>query len=529
MKKYLLKEYKWCTLTLALTLGVKACGGAMALVLMQLFEQTTARDKEATFLMIGLLLVIMLLSEFFGLGADVAKSKTIEKLNNHLRDDISKKIMHMDFKEFRKNHTGDYISWYINDVTQAEKQGFEHVFYFCESLFSILVGTVLLLQFHWFLLVVALFFSGIIILTSKKMDAILEKHSEDVSHFMEVFSEKMKEQINGISVLRSLGCLPLFYQKMQAESAKLERNRYQFQVLKSKAGTLVGIVNSILMMLSYAVLIIMGFEGLIPISTIMGGSNLLSMVESGTASLGDLRLSIVSAKPYFDKLAYEENEKKDKKKSLTNPISKIVFDKVRFSYGEKNVLNNVNYTFEKGKKYVFIGASGSGKTTVLRLLLGYLDNYKGNIYFDNTEMREIEKDSISKQVAYIEQDIFLFNTTIRENITLGLQYEERDMARALRCSALDKEIANFENGLDTIVGENGNKLSGGQKQRIAIARALLHKRSILLVDEGTSALDQANARIVENSLLQDKELTLVFISHTIEEKQKEKFDTIYCF
>lgn len=381
MKKYLLKEYKWCIFTLALILGVKACGGAMALVLMQLFEQTTAGNQEATFFYIGLLLVIMLLSDFFGLGADVAKSKTIEKLNNHLRDDISKKIMHMDFKEFRKNHTGDYISWYSNDVTQAEKQGFEQVFYFCESLVSIFVGAVLLLQFHWFLLVVALFFSGIIILTSKKMDTVLEKHSEDVSHFTEAFSEKMKEQINGISVLRSLNCMSLFYKKMQTESGKLERNRYQFQVLKSKAGTLVGIVNSILSILSYAILIIMGFEGLIPLSTIMGGGNLLSMVESGTASLGDLRLSIVASKPYFDKLAYDETKKKEEKLSLKNEISKIVFDNVSFSYGEKRILNNVRYIFEKGKKYVFVGASGSGKTTVFRLLLGYLDGLQREYLF----------------------------------------------------------------------------------------------------------------------------------------------------
>lgn len=123
--------------------------------------------------------------------------------------------------------------------------------------------------------------------------------------------------------------------------------------------------------------------------------------------------------------------------------------------------------------------------------------------------------------------MFLFNSTIRDNITLGETFTDEQMEKALRDSALTGDLASMPDGLDTIVGEEGGNLSGGQKQRVAIARALIHDRSILLVDEGTSALDQNNADIVEKSLLDNPELTLILVSHHLTPERKEQFTQVY--
>ena len=130
-------------------------------------------------------------------------------------------------------------------------------------------------------------------------------------------------------------------------------------------------------------------------------------------------------------------------------------------------------------------------------------------------------------MSYIEQDVFLFNTTIRENITLGEEFTEEQLQKALRDSALTGDLAHMPLGLDTPVGEEGSALSGGQKQRVAIARALIHDRSILLVDEGTSALDQKNADIVEKSLLDNPDLTLILVSHHLGEERQKQFTQVY--
>lgn len=190
-------------------------------------------------------------------------------------------------------------------------------------------------------------------------------------------------------------------------------------------------------------------------------------------------------------------------------------------------LENASFRFEKGGKYALTGPSGCGKSTLLKLLLGWLPDYTGKIAMDGRDARDFTTDQLQQSMSYIEQDVFLFNSTIRDNITLGGSFTQEQMEKALEGSALEGDLRNMPLGLDTPVGEDGSALSGGQKQRVAIARALIHDRSILLVDEGTSALDQKNADIVEQSLLANPDLTLILVSHHLSPERKAQFTRVY--
>ena len=173
------------------------------------------------------------------------------------------------------------------------------------------------------------------------------------------------------------------------------------------------------------------------------------------------------------------------------------------------------------------GPSGCGKSTLLKLLLGWLPDYSGAIRFDGKDARNFTPKQLQQQMSYIEQNVFLFHTTIRDNITLGETFPAEQIEKALRDSALAGDLSSMPEGLDTVVGEGGSQLSGGQKQRVAIARALIHRRSILLVDEGTSALDQKNADIVETSPLATPELTPILVSHHLAPERKQQFTHVY--
>ena len=202
--------------------------------------------------------------------------------------------------------------------------------------------------------------------------------------------------------------------------------------------------------------------------------------------MAQLLLSFSSSKPYFEKIAVHADDVQTDNISEMKQISNaITIENLNFQYGDHPILQNLSLHFKKGGKYAITGPSGCGKSTLLKLLLGWLPDYGGSIRFDGKDAKDFTPEQLQQQMSYIEQNVFLFNSTIRDNITLGETFTDEQMEKALHDSALVGDLASMPDGLDTIVGEEGGSLSGGQKQRVAIARALIHNRSLLLVDEGT--------------------------------------------
>jgi ATP-binding cassette subfamily B protein len=267
--------------------------------------------------------------------------------------------------------------------------------------------------------------------------------------------------------------------------------------------------------------------GQLNLSAVISVSSLCADVYNGLKQIIKQQVLLASGKAYFDRLTVHADDLPVSTQSIAPLQDAITVENVSFHYDEKPVLQNASMRFEKGKKYALTGASGCGKSTLLKLLLGWLPDYTGKICVDGKDARTYTPEQLQQQMSYIEQNVFLFNTTIRENITLGEDFSEEAIQKAIEGSALTNDLAHMPNGLDTIVGEEGSNLSGGQKQRVAIARALIHDRGILLVDEGTSALDQKNADIVEKSLLANPDLTLILVSHHLTEERKKQFDQVY--
>jgi subfamily B ATP-binding cassette protein MsbA len=205
--------------------------------------------------------------------------------------------------------------------------------------------------------------------------------------------------------------------------------------------------------------------------------------------------------------------------------SEITFDHVSFSYQDVPILNEVNFTIEKGDRVALIGESGAGKSTIVDLLLNLYDLNNGAIKIDGQPLKNIDKKSWRELVALVPQTTVLFNDTLKENILFGNNKANDEAVRkAAIIARVDSFIGELQNGYETIIGDNGSKLSGGQRQRVAIARAFLKDAPILILDEATSALDATNENIIAETLKampQDK--TVIIIAHrstTIEECNK---------
>jgi ATP-binding cassette subfamily B protein len=196
---------------------------------------------------------------------------------------------------------------------------------------------------------------------------------------------------------------------------------------------------------------------------------------------------------------------------------KIEFKNIKFSFGNRVILKNLNFVVNPGHKVAIVGPTGAGKSTISKLLFRFYDPSSGAISIDNQNIKNVTQSSLRSNIGVVPQDTVLFNDTIKYNISYskpGASFEE--INKAAKLSSIDRFIANLEFGYDTIVGERGLKLSGGEKQRVAIARALLKNPKIFIFDEATSALDSKTEKSIEKSLkkLSNKNTTLV-IAHRL--------------
>lgn len=528
MKKYLLRYKKENAILLFLLIFINGIETSSAFLQMYIGKQVMESKFEKVLVAVAFSSALMyILNVLFYIRKNY-QTHLIARMNTDFRNDISKKILRESFETNAGTDTGEYLSWYTNDVREAENQGFQ-VFYSCMNIaLSLLMGSISLIFIKWELLAVTLTVSSISMYVSTRFSDKVEKYAGKVSVAMERYTDKVKEQIAGIGVLKAFGNPNKFHKEIMDAGEAFEKEKCDFAKNKGKENyksTVISILGiNVINILTFVLCVLR----IISPEIIFGSLNLTNQVGNAFEQLIQARLQIAGSRPYFAKVECENilAEKRYKQK-LPALEKEIVLEKLTFSYGEKKVFENINYTFEKNGKYALVGKSGSGKTTLMKILLGQLGNYQGKVYYDGVEMSSFDVATYYEQIAYIEQNVFLFDCSIRENITLGSDFPEGKMQEALKMSALQNDMNAFPDGLDTKVGENGKNLSGGQKQRVAIARALIHNRTILFVDEGTSALDKENAAVVEEALLACPTLTLILITHHLKKDTIPLYDKVY--
>ena len=230
-----------------------------------------------------------------------------------------------------------------------------------------------------------------------------------------------------------------------------------------------------------------------------------------------------------DKKIIEEQEIRVQKQSPDELIpslrGEILFNQICFSYSEgKEVLKELNLRVKEGEKVVLLGTSGSGKSTILKILMGMERAQSGTIRIGGQDTMDLGEDRIFKEISYIQQEVFIFDGTIRENISLFQTYREEELQSVIERAGLRNLVK--EKGLDYLCGENGAALSGGERQRISIARSLLRKTPILLADEITASLDKENSYLVLDTLLNIENTTEILVLHDLDSRILSRVDRI---
>ena len=526
---YYLKKF-WGANFLAILPALAACAlqTGTSLMMIQMFQRIIERDLRG----FGFWILMMAGAWFLRLGVnslqEFFQGRAVRAMNNAVRRDMAATLLQKNHGEFHELDTGEYLSWFTNDINQVESLAWKPFYQCVDSAAAIVFSALALLTLHWLLLGAALGTAAVMLFVPQLFNKRMEKLGGICAQEQAAATSKLKDLLAGYDVLRFFGREQRFSQGADMASDQIEKPRFRLTYVKGFVSAGIGCINILCQMLVNVLIGVLSIQGVILQGSLMGGGNLCGSLSSSLGRMAHLLLSISSSKPYFEKITVHADDAQTKADTGLGQVnSAITVENLSFQYGERPILQDLSLQFQKGGKYALTGPSGCGKSTLLKLLLGWLPDYSGAIRFDDKDAKNFTPEQLQQQMSYIEQNVFLFNSTIRDNITLGETFTDEQMEKALRDSALAGDLTSMPDGLDTIAGEEGGSLSGGQKQRVAIARALIHNRSILLVDEGTSALDQKNADIVEKSLLANPELTLILISHHLTPERKKQFTQVY--
>ena len=452
----------------------------------------------------------------------------LQRAMQQYRDYAFSRLTQKSLRSFSKEGTALYVSALTNDCTSIENNYLASTFTLIELLFCFLGALIMMLFYSPMMLVLAVALSFLPVAVSMTAGNRLTEQEKEISKKNERFVSIVNELLSGFPVIKSFRAETqasrLFSQRNeQAEEAK--KNKRRTEQLISLLANDAGIIAQMGIFLAGAWLAISG-KG-VTAGVVIVFVQLMNYILNPISQVPLLWSNRKAAIALMEKLsdALSENVREEGREKLNGFSEKIEVKDLTYGYEpESHVLKDLDVQFDAGKSYAIVGGSGSGKSTLLNLLMGSSSNYQGEICIDGVSIKNIESESLYQLMTSVQQNVFVFNDTIRNNVTMFHEFSDKEVTLALERSGLSELIE--KRGEDFVCGENGANLSGGERQRISIARALLRKSPILLVDEATAALDAATARAVSFSILNLVGMTRIVVTHRLEEAILRRYDKI---
>lgn len=447
------------------------------------------------------------------------RAKTIKYLNNSVRHEIYISIYNNRISKLESEDKSDYISYVTNNVYEITRLLWEPLFDFAGRIFQIIWSVLALLYIDIYLFLYAIVAAAILLYLPRFFERKMEKVADDNLKKQALSMGKFKDILYGISIIKLLNAKKWYINKGLVASNISENAKFRQSYITDIIECVMGFFSVLVQASSEVIVFLLAIYGRIDVAVIIGAANLIGGVSNGLNQLLNARVSISQSKPYIKIFKDSYNDSTE----LTFN-KKISLENIFYSYNERKLLKDINFDFLKNHKYAIVGKSGAGKSTLLKIIMGINEDYLGDIKYDGLKR---EKNTFDRNISYISQNVYLFNDTIKENILLGANFSESKLNIILENCHLKDFIDKLPLGIDTIVGENGKLISGGEKQRIALARSLVHSKDVLLIDEGLNALDRGARNEIINNLLNDKNLTLIMVTHNLEDNLRDKFDKIY--
>jgi len=480
------------------------------------------QDRRDQLIVLAVLtFVIWSLESLFDYLSAVTWRGISQDIEHKLRSDTFQNVLSLDMTYFENKSSGRLMAILNDDVNQLERFLDTGANKLLQTATTVVVIGGTFLYISPTIALFAFIPIPIIIFGSFKFTTTIAKRYEKIRETIETLNNSLSNSISGILNVKSFTREQVEYKRISTASNEVKSANYH--AIKLSAA-FIPIIRVAILFGFTATLLIGGFLALEGEIKVAMYSVLLFITQRllwPLTELGDTFDLYQRAMASFKRILYLKEEKPsiiDGNKDFESLQKGIVLNNAVFSYTQGfEVLKKINLNIESGKTTAIVGSTGSGKSTLIKLLLRLYDLDSGAINFDSTELKELKLESLRKNIGLVSQDVFLFEGTVFENIAYGnleaTEDEVWDAANQAEASDFINQLPNKEN---TIVGERGQKLSGGQRQRISIARAILKNPEILILDEATSAVDNETEAAIQRSLdMLKQNRTVVVIAHRL--------------
>ena len=508
--------------------------GSLNLILSWIIQQLmdTAAGESGALSFRTLLLIsagFVLLCAGLSLLNYASQPRFLERAMRQYKDFAFKKLIGKSISSFRDESAAGYLSALTNDAASIETNYLAQMLAMITKAVTFIGALLLMCRYSLLMTAIA---AGLTVLpmiasllTGNRLQAVESRVSERNGEFTAALSDCLA----GFTIVKNFKAEREIFRLFAQSNKALEHEKFTGRRIKMLVG-MIGAVTGIFAQLGVfiaGVYLSMKGGSMTPGAVVLF-VNLMNFIISPIAELPGLLACRKAALGLVDKLAaaLERSSSREGSETLNRLEHGIRLENVSFAYEPgKTVLHGINAEFEAGRAYALVGGSGSGKSTLLNLLMAAETNYSGHILADGIELSDISTESLYGTMAAIQQNVFVFNASIKDNVSMFRDFPKTEMDEAIARAHLGALIR--ERGEDYLCGENGSGLSGGEKQRISIARSLLKKASVLLADEVTAALDAQTAHRVSSDILDLQGITRIVVTHTLEESLLRRYDKIF--
>lgn len=456
------------------------------------------------------------------------RNKLVRQIMSRYKNKVFQSILDRDYRDFSKEKSGKFISVLTENMKKIEQDYLYQYFNISKNLSLMIFSLLAMFIGNWFLTLLVIIASIILMMISGFIGQKSASLQNSAMIANQKYLAKVKDILAGFLVIKSFNVKEAICEDYSHESEKFDEINFikgKFDVLANAISQLSGMIVFLVAFGGGMYLVFNGYTTIGSVTAIVQLVNFvvmplneigmgMSKFREGQATLNAFEVKDVTGlqtgetKEYFDDV--------------------ISFSNIDFSYPntEEKIFNHLSLKIQKGEKIAIVGMSGSGKSTLLNLLLRFYDVTSGHILIDNQDIQAISAESLYNLMTIVQQDVYIFDDTLRANITLNQSFTDEEINQAVQQSGLESYVLENESGLQTLCGENGSNLSGGQKQRLSIARALIRKTPILLLDEATSSLDNQVTTEIENSILDIQDLTALVVTHKLNENILKRYDRI---